>query len=193
MLQPAPVVFLRGKKVILRPPRKEDAPTYQRWVCDPEVRQFILAFRPMSIRAEEEWIDGLDKRNNDIVLAIDTLEGQHIGNMALHEISWKDRVATTGAILGEKEFWGKGYGTDAKMILLDYAFNTLNLRKIKSAVYAFNKRSLQYSLHCGYKIEGRRRQEMFKNGRYHDIIDLGLFKKEWLPIWRLYSETGKVR
>lgn len=113
--------------------------------------------------------------------------------MGLHQINWKDRIATTGALIGEKEYWSKGYGTDAKMILLDHAFNTLNLHKICSAVIAYNKRSLDYSLHCGYKIEGTRREHFFRKGKYWDFIELGLLKKEWLPIWRKYKKTGSVK
>ena len=72
---------------------------------------------------------------------------------------------------------------------LNYAFNTLNLRKICSSVLAFNKRSLKYNLHCGYKIEGRKRKQIFKNGKYWDEIILGLFKKDWLTIWKRYQKT----
>ena len=102
-------------------------------------------------------------------------------------------IATTGALIGDKDYWGKGFGTDAKMILLDYAFNTLGLRKILSAVIDYNKRSLRYSLHCGYKIEGVRKKQIFRNGRFRDEFMLAVFKKDWLPIWRRYKRTGSVK
>ncbi len=187
------VVFLEGKKVILRPFTKNDIPTLTRWINDPEVRQFLIATFPTSEEKEEEWIKSLGSDDKNIVLAIETKEGVLIGSMGIHRISWKDGVCTTGALLGEKDYWGKGYGTDAKMALLDYIFNTLNLRKVCSDVYTFNKRSLQYSLHCGYKIEGTRKKHIFKKGKYWDLIELGLFKEDWLPIWRQYKKTGKVR
>jgi RimJ/RimL family protein N-acetyltransferase len=116
------------------------------------------------------------------------VSGKPIGTMGIHSINWKDRTATTGALIGEKEYWGKGYGTDAKMTLLDYAFNTLNLRKIMSRVYAFNGRSLAYSLHCGYRVEGRLLRQRYAYGRYWDEIILGLFKSQWLPYWEAYNE-----
>jgi len=185
------VVFLRGKKVILRPFAKSDVPTLTRWINDAEVRRFITISFPGREEQEAEWVSKLGSDDKNIVLAIETLDGVFIGSMGIHGINWKDRTATTGALIGEKEYWGRGYGTDAKMILLDYAFNTLNLRKICSAVIAYNKRSLHYSLHCGYKIEGRRRRHVFKEGRYWDLIELGLFKKEWLPFWKRYKESDK--
>jgi len=187
------VVFLTGKTVNLRPLAKTDVPTITRWINDPEVRDFITVVFPQTEKQEEEWFNKLGSKDTDVILGIETKEGVLIGTMGIHNIKWTDRVGTTGAIIGEKEYWGKGFGTDAKMTLLNYAFNTLNLHKICSGVIAFNGRSLQYSLHCGYKIEGRSRKQVFKRGKYWDLIQLGLFKNEWLPIWRHYQKTGKVR
>ena len=193
MKQEKRIVFLKGKKVILRPLRKStDIEHTLRWINDPEIRQYLTTFLPISEQKEEAWFDGLLERENDLVFAIETLDGitdgTFIGTMALNHINWKDRVAVTGALIGEKSYWNSGYGTDAKMILLDYAFNTLNLRKICSSVLEFNKRSLRYNLRCGYKIEGRKRKQIFKNGKYWDEIILGVFQKEWLPIWKKYQE-----
>jgi RimJ/RimL family protein N-acetyltransferase len=182
------IVFLKGKITTLRPVSENDVPLFVRWINDPEVRQFILRTFPLTEGEEKEYVASLAKKSNqDMVLVIE-VKGQPIGLMGLHRIDWVSRVATTGAIIGEKQFWGKGYGTDAKMALLDYAFNTLNLRKIMSAVKAFNARSLAYSLHCGYRVEGRLKRQFFVNGRYWDEIILGLFKNQWLPYWERYNK-----
>ena len=185
-------IFLVGKKIVLRPFSKDDIPTLTHWINDPEVREFVSATLPQTERQEEEWFNKLGADDKNIVLGIETREGVLIGSMGIHQINWRDRICTTGALIGEKEYWGKGYGTDAKMVILDYIFNVLNLRKVCSAVIAYNKRSLHYSLHCGYQIEGKRRRHIFKKGRYWDLIELGLFKEEWLPIWKKYKKTGKV-
>ena len=184
-------IFLIGVKVNLRPIAKEDMLVIIRWINDPAVREFVSATLPQNEKQEEEWFNKIGKDDKNIILAIETKKGILIGLMGIHQINWKDRICTTGAIIGEKEYWGQGYGTDAKMILLDYIFNTLNLYKVCSAVIEYNKRSLRYSLHCGYKIEGRRRKHIFKEGRYWDFIELGLFKKEWLPYWKKYKR--KIR
>ena len=182
-----PVIFLKGKRVILRPLSENDVSQLTRWINDPQVRQFIKNSVPLNESAERNWVQSLEKRSQtDIVLGIE-VKGKLIGNIGLHRIDWKHRIATTGAIIGEKEYWGKGFGTDAKMALLNYAFNDLNLRKLVSHVYAFNERSLAYSLHCGYRVEGRLRRHRFVNGRYWDEIILGLFKSDWLPYWRKYQ------
>ncbi|HXF49507.1 MAG TPA: GNAT family protein [Verrucomicrobiae bacterium] len=188
------LVFLKGKKTILRPLRKAtDFELCLRWINDPEVNQYLLVYFPVTEKKEEEWFDRMANNPNEIILGIETLDGKLIGNMALVHINAKDRTASTGALIGEKKYWGKGYGTDAKMTLLNYAFNTLNLRKINSSVYAFNKRSLQYNLKCGYKVEGVRKKQIFRNGKYHDEILIAVFKEDWLPIWKKYQNLIKIR
>lgn len=187
-----PVVFLRGQKVILRPLMKSDMSTVVRWINDPDVREFIEMPFPKTEAEEDEWFRVLGRDDKNIVLAIETLEGAFIGEMGIHRINWIDRVGTTGALIGNKEYWGKGFGTDAKMILLEYAFHTLNLHKLYSRVIEYNKRSLDYSLHCGYRVEGVRKLHSFKKGKYWDVIELAIFEKDWLPIWEVYKQRGVI-
>ncbi|MBI5004716.1 MAG: GNAT family N-acetyltransferase [Candidatus Lloydbacteria bacterium] len=192
------IIFLKGKKVNLRPLRKAtDFESCLRWINDCEVNQYLATYLPMSEQKEEEWFDKTSKSSDNIVFAIEVSDvlngGMPIGLIGLHNINWKDRTAVTGAVIGEKEYWNQGYGTDAKMLILEYAFNTLNLHKICSSVVEFNKRSLQYNLHCGYKLEGTERKQVFKRGRYWDKYILGVFKNDWLPVWRTYQKTGKVK
>ncbi len=187
------VVFLSGRKVNLRPLTRADVPIITRWINDPEIREFVSIAFPHTEKQEEEWLNKLDSDDKNIVLCIETKQGIPIGVIGIHQIEWVHRVATTGTLIGEKKYWGKGFGTDAKMTLLDYAFNVLNLRRICSEALAYNMRSLAYSLHCGYEIEGRKKKHFFKNGRYHDVIHLGLFRGKWLPIWKKWRATGRVR
>ena len=186
-------VFLVGRMVNLRPFSKEDIPTLTCWINDPDIREFGFPPLPQTEKQEEGWFNNLGADDKNVFLAIETKDGTLIGSIGINRIDWKDRTATTGALIGDKEYWGKGYGTDAKMILLDYAFNALNLRKICSSVVASNKRSMRYNLRCGYKVEGVRKRHKFTNGRYRDFIEFGIFKADWLPIWKRYKRTGKVR
>lgn len=183
-----PVVFLKGGRVYLRPPMKSDIPRLLRWINDPEVNRFLGSYLPMLEQDEEEWFEELHKgKLHNMVFAI-MLGETHIGNMGIHRIDWKSRVATTGALIGEKDYWGKGYGSEAKMLLLNYAFNTLNLRKICSNVVAFNERSVGYSLRCGYQEEGRLRAQHYEHGAYWDEIRLAVFKEDWLPLWEEFKK-----
>lgn len=182
------VVFLRGDRVILRPVSVEDVPLMLKWINNPNVRKYLSVPFPTTEGEEMEWIENLHKRKqNDVTLAIE-VDGKIIGTMGLHRIHWRNRVATTGTLIGEEDFWGKGYGTEAKMHLLNYAFNTLNLRKICSSVLAFNERSYRYGLRCGYREEGRLKQHHFHDGQYHDEILLAVFRDDWLPLWEEFQE-----
>jgi RimJ/RimL family protein N-acetyltransferase len=163
-----------------------------RWINDPEVTQFLHSYLPMSEQEELEWVNGLAKKKSEEMIFSIIVEGKLIGIMGLHRINVKDRTATTGSIIGEKEYWGKGYGTEAKMLLLHYAFNTLNLRKICSAAIAFNERSLRFNRKCGYEIEGTLREQFWRNGQYHDLVQIAVFRDKWLPLWEKFREDRGI-
>ena len=183
------VVFLKGRNVSLRPVEKTDLPIIVRWINDPEVRFFLEAYLPQNNKDEEEWLERLSKRKpDDITLLIVKTGGEPIGVMGIHNIKWRDRVATTGALIGAKECWGKGLGSEAKLLLLDYAFNTLNLRKICSNAIAYNERSIRYSLRCGYKEEGKLKAHIFRAGEYHDLVQLAIFRENFKPVWEKYQK-----
>lgn len=187
------VVFLKGKTTILRPIQKADVSLLVRWVNDPRIRQFVGSFGHHTEESEEKWVTRLIDDKANMVFIVALRDGTPIGTMGLHRIDWKDRIATTGAMLGEPKYWGKGYGTDAKMALLEYAFDELGLHKVCSTVISYNKRSLRYSLHCGYRIEGTRKSHIFKRGRYWDLVELGVFRRQWHPVWRHWLKTGRIR
>lgn len=162
------IMFLKGRRIYLRPPTKEDIPLFLKWTNDREVNQYLSMFLPVTEIDETEWLNDLQKKKNENItlVIVHAKSGRPIGTMGLHRIDWKDRRGTTGALIGEKKFQNKGYGTEAKMLFLDYAFNTLNLRKICSTVLGFNGRSVAYSKKCGYHVEGVLKSHVFKNGEY---------------------------
>ncbi len=184
------IKFLKGKKVYLRPLLKRDVILLLKWINDPDIYEYLMSCHPAMEEDEEKWIDDLHKnKGKDVVLMICLVnENKPIGTMGLHGINHMNGTATTGALIGVKDCWGKGYGTEAKMLLLNYAFNTLNLRKVCSSVLAFNKRSYGYSKKCGYIEEGTLKKHNFANGRYVDEILLAVFKKDFMPLWRKFKK-----
>ena len=184
------IVFLQSRRVVLRPILESDVPQCIRWINDPELRQYLSVYLPIMEADEHEWFKNIHKRKpQDVVLAI-VVEGVFIGSIGLHGINMKDRVASTGTLIGDKQYQNKGYGTEAKMLLLDYAFNTLNLRKVCSDVFCSNGRSLKYAEKCGYKQEGRLKEQAYKNGKYIDIVLLAVFKKDWLSLWEIFKKEN---
>jgi len=186
------VVFLTDGVVTLRPVFKTDLPFLLSCANDPSVRQYIGRYLPQLEADEEEWLIRMSKnKQTDIVFAIE-VEGAMIGIMGIHKINWKDRTGDTGAMIRDSELRGKGYGTRAKMMVLDYAFHELNLRKICSAAIAFNVASLRFNEKCGYKEEGRRRKQVWKNGEYHDLVLTAVFQEDFEPLWKVHKEKHGI-
>lgn len=189
MADPQPKIeFLRGKRVILRPALREDIPWFLKWINDPDIAQYIAAYLPTMEPKEIGWFENLAKEREVNIVLVILVDEKPIGTLGLHNIYWKDRRATMGYMIGEKEYWGKGYGTEAEMLSLHYAFNTLNLRKICASVLEFNTRSFRCLQKCGYVEEGRQKAHHFKNGRYWDDILFAVFKKNWLPLWKKFRK-----
>ncbi|MBI4893132.1 MAG: GNAT family N-acetyltransferase [Acidobacteria bacterium] len=186
-----PIVFLQGPRVYLRPVEESDVPRMTRWINDPEIRPYItVGHLSFSTILEREWLAQQAAKGVEAALAICVNDGnRHIGNIALEGINWMSRVATTGTIIGEADYRNRGYGTEAKMLLLHHAFHRLNLRKICSPVFANNARSLRYSQKCGYREEARLKDQHYVDGQYVDEIRLAVFKEDWLPLWRQFQQA----
>lgn len=174
---------LQNEKLVLRVIEKDDLSLALRWFNDAEVIQYLQMYLPMTRAAEEKWLERVSLSETNMVFVIeaksDDRNSTPIGSCGLHDIKWKDRQATIGIAIGEKEYWNGGFGTEAVKLLVEYAFCQLNLHRISSSVYDFNARSLAMQKKIGFVIEGRRRQAIFKNGAYADEIVLGLLKEEW--------------
>jgi RimJ/RimL family protein N-acetyltransferase len=173
----------RGKKVLLRTIEKRDIESFRQWLNDPEVNQYLLVHMPLTELGEEKWFEKISHSDSSMEMAIESYglncPRQLIGNCCLDQIKWKDRVATFGIFIGNQSFWGNGYGTEAASLMLQNGFEQLNLHRVNSSVYDFNIRSLKMHEKLGFRIEGQRRQNIFKNGAYHDEIFLGLLHEEW--------------
>jgi RimJ/RimL family protein N-acetyltransferase len=175
---------LKGKSVLLRPVNRSDISYFLKWFNDPEVIQYLRLYLPMTEMAEERYIEelGTTRAKSDIILVVEAIEGastRPIGNCGLHEICPKDHNATFGIVIGEKDYWGKGYGTEAARLVINYGFQQLNLHRVSSSAFAFNERSIKFHKKIGFREEGRLRQAMFKNGQYHDEVQFGILREEW--------------
>jgi len=176
--------MLEGKRVILRPIKKEDIELHLKWFNDQEVTQNLLFIFPLTREKEEKWITETNLSENSVVFAIE-VRGENrkpnfpIGNCGIHSINWVDRDAKIGIAIGEKNYQGMGYGTEAISLLINYAFENLNLNRISSSVISFNEKSLKLHKKLGFRREGIKKKARFKKGRYHDEILFGLLKSKW--------------
>jgi RimJ/RimL family protein N-acetyltransferase len=172
--------MMRGKKTILRAIEREDLPIFIRWFNDPEVRQYLLKYMPMSpAEGERRWFERQLEDRNNRGFAIETTDGVHIGDCGLHDFDWESRSAVLGIAMSDREYREEGYGSDAVRTLLGFAFGEMNLHRVQLEVYDFDLRALRCYEKCGFKVEGRRREALFRNGCYHDILIMSILLEEF--------------
>lgn len=172
-------MFLKGERVGLRPPQRESIDAYLRWMNDLDILQYILRVRPIGRAEEEEWFANLSKRPDDILFEIALHDGRLIGSCGIHRINASNRSAEVGIVIGDKDCWGQGYGREALGLVCRYGFDVLNLNRVGLSVYAYNARGLRCYERLGFRHEGRRRAARYWNGRYWDILEMGLLESEW--------------
>ena len=174
--------MIYGQRIRLRALEREDIPTFVRWFNDPEVCRYIMIYEPMSKAKEEQWFESMLERRDDFMFGVEarTDDGWvHIGNMGLHSVDWKDRHAVLGITLGEKEYWGQGYGTDAVRTLLRWAFHELDLHRVELEVFDFNPRARRCYEKAGFRLEGTRRERHFADGCFHDAHLMSILRREF--------------
>ncbi len=174
------------EKVYLRALEPSDVERTQKWHNDPELYETLVSpFRYVSHAAEEEWIHGkAGYSQTEIRLAICLPEGdRHIGNVYLTEIDWISRHACVGIFIGEAQYRSNGYGAQALRLLLHHAFHDLGLHRVYLIVLDDNPRAIALYEKCGFVVEGRLRQHDFKQGRFKDLIFMGLCVDDPGGIW----------
>ncbi len=172
--------FLIGSKVYLRPLDLEDIAALTMWLNDAEVTRHLRVHRPLTRMAEEAYLRKLSESESDVVLGIMVRETeQFIGVAGLHQLDPRNRHAQFGIFVGEKSAWGKGYGTEATRLMVCHAFDTLNLNRVWLHVYEYNERAVRVYQKVGFQIEGRLRQDTFRDGRYWDTLVMAVLRDEW--------------
>ena len=141
-------------------------------------------YLPMTEMAEQKFIEdlGSSRATTDAFFVIEALESEiskPIGSISLNRINNKDHNAVFGIAIGDKQYWSKGYGTEAATLIIRYGFEQLNLHRISSSAWSFNDRSIKMHIKLGFSEEGRRREMVYKNGNYFDEVTFGLLGKEW--------------
>jgi RimJ/RimL family protein N-acetyltransferase len=172
----------RGKLVQLGPHRREYLPTFVDWMNDWEVRRFLnpAAALPMSLDEETKWYEENHPAEGSYLFAILTLaDNRLIGSCGLHKVDLKNRSGVFGIIIGEHEYWSKGYGTDATRTLLDFAFGELGLHRVELEVNDFNPRAVRAYEKAGFRRDGVLRDSLYREGKFHDVFVMSILREEW--------------
>ena len=174
--------FIDGWRIYLRPLRREDLnKEYLGWLNDPEVNRYLESgIFPCAWDELERFYEQSTGPSQVALAIVDKKTEQHIGNVKLGPINWVHRRATIGILVGNKDFWGKGIGTEATRLMVEYGFFRLNLARIELGVCAKHKAAIRVYEKAGFQIEGQRRSSSFRDGQYEDGLWMGLLREEYV-------------
>lgn len=170
--------MIAGENVILRAFERDDAERCFRWMNDPNIVRTLKSRYPIAFQNEIAWLDrAMNDLGTERHFAIERKEDRaHIGNASIHDIDWVSRVASFGLFIGEPGAWNRGFGSDAIGTLVRFAFDEMNLRKLRINVFDYNDRAKHVLESHGFVQEGRLRGEFYREGSYHDIVILSVFR-----------------
>ncbi len=173
-------IRLDGERLYLRTMTRADLPHVRRWLADKDLRRRVGVTQSHNEASIEEWFDGVvadgNRRWFTVVLAEDD---RPIGEAGLLRITEPWRCADVSMILGERDCLGRGYGSEAMRLLLDYAFGEMGLHRIGIGVFDFNAEAIRYYEKNGFRREGVLRDGYFCDGAFHDVILMSVLENEY--------------
>lgn len=173
--------MLKGEKVVLRAIEESDYERLAEFARDVEVHVISDDEPPVpkSFDQIKEEFRELQKQSDETVVFAIEAENVLIGSCSIHRFDYTARKCALGINIGDRHFWGKGYGRDAVSLLVEYAFHYLNLRKVHLTVRADNERAVRAYEAVGFVREGLQRQHVWMDGAYRDWVSMGLLRSEW--------------
>ncbi|MEZ4860547.1 MAG: GNAT family protein [Caldilineaceae bacterium] len=188
-----PIVNLTGESIALGPRHRDHLPLFYQWINDFAVtRTYGMHFRNRTVAAMEAGFADSSKGGSDYAdFTIYEQPGlRPIGWTSLEEIDYVDRTAKYTILIGAKECWGKGYGTETTRLMLDYGFTGLGLHNIYLTVFSFNERGLRAYQRAGFKEIGRRREAHRIGGQAYDVIYMDCLATEFAsPVLQQFLPT----
>lgn len=173
--------MLKGEKVELRPLRMDDWHKTIEWRNDITIKKLAMMHPfPITEINEIEWYEELLKSKSDktIYFAIADKQESLLGFIFLNNINYTNKNCYLGIVIGKKDAQGKGYGFEAMTLIIDYAFNILNLNKITIEVVEYNQNAIHLYKKLGFIEEGNLKQQLFVNGSYKNVYLMSLFRKK---------------
>lgn len=172
--------MLRTGQIALTPLSADDLPVLFAWINEREQVLFNAAYKPVPAEQHQEWFAAIQRRNDVILFGIRQLGNNTlIGSCQLHSINPVHRSAELQIRIGEVAQRGHGYGSQAVQLLLDFAFKDLNLNRVYLQVFKNNIPALRTYEKAGFRREGLLRQAAYIDGRYVDVVIMGLLREEY--------------
>jgi RimJ/RimL family protein N-acetyltransferase len=172
---------LIGRKIVLRRHRADNLYAFMRWYTDPEVARLTRYQQsPLSNDEIQRFFYSRIMGSDFLAMAIHVRDAdQLIGTCAFSQLDGDNGSALFHITIGEHDAWGKGYGTEATELMVAHAFTRLALHRIALTVFEFNTRAIRSYEKCGFSVEGRARQAIFRDGRFWDELHMSILLDEW--------------
>jgi RimJ/RimL family protein N-acetyltransferase len=173
--------MLKGERVTLRAPRAEDAGRQHEFSQDIELGSLLCKpLRVTSLEQAQAYMVGLSQADENAAHFAIEADGLFIGTCSLFGL--KDRLGNLRMeiVIGDRDYWGKGYGREAVGLVLRYAFHHLGRRRVGLMTHVKNERALGCFRACGFVEEGRPRKEFWYQGEYVDMVKMSILREEWM-------------
>jgi RimJ/RimL family protein N-acetyltransferase len=174
--------MLHGDKVVLRAIARDDLPRLWQFNNDLEVEVAGGGDPPIPQSLERllaEFDQDAARGGRDNARFAIEADGIVVGQCGLSAFNETDRTVELGIAIGDKAYWGRGYGRDAVRVLVEYAFRYRNMRKVWLRVWGNNERGIRAYRAAGFVEEGRLRRHVWSAGEYVDLVYMGILREEW--------------
>jgi RimJ/RimL family protein N-acetyltransferase len=172
--------MLKGEKVLLRPMKEDDIARQHEFNQDPELYVLDSTYPRVSpLERAQAFYESRTKYDENIAPFAIEADGKYIGSCSLMDLQNRHGNLELGIMIGDRDYWGRGYGRDAVRLLLDYGFRYLGARRIVLTTHAKNERAIRCYLACGFVEEGRPRKAVWIDGEYTDLVEMSILHEEW--------------
>ena len=182
---------LTGSLVTLRRHAPQNVAAFRRWYADPEIAR-LARYQQTPMRPEEieRFFAVRVQGPGAMAMAVhERSTDRLIGSCAFSQLDGENGSALYHITIGESDAWGRGYGTEATRLMVDHAFGALNLHRIALFVFEFNERAVRAYRRCGFVVEGRSRESIWRDGRWWDELAMSILEADW-RLLRAIETTG---
>jgi [ribosomal protein S5]-alanine N-acetyltransferase len=180
---------IRGRSIALRPVEESDHLLIHRWMNHPEVWRYMDYELPVSLADVKDDVERSYREGHPFTIVMDD---EPIGRIGLNRFRHRDRICSIYMYIGEPSAWGKGYGRDAVMTLLAYAFDRWDLHQIELWTLADNNRAISTYERCGFVTEALLRNRSWKQGRWVDHMIMSVDRREFEAALEAWNELPGI-
>ena len=173
------IKYIECETTYLRPIEKEDADILQKWRNDPYMRGLLVYRRPCTKEDTLAWIERMSAGENIFLGIVSKEDDKLIGIVSVANVDRLNRSAEGGIAIGEPDFRSAGIGTEVSTAMLDFVFDYMNLHRVYVTAHGYNEISVLLSRKFKLVEEGRQREAILRDGKYHDVIILSILEDEW--------------